>query len=103
MLCSHRHNPISRRDALAELCAGFGSIALAGILAREASADGGILASPHFRPRAKRVIFLFMHGGPSQVDTFDYKPLLARDNGKPLPFAKPRVQLRVISRPNRFL
>jgi hypothetical protein len=38
------------------------------------------------------VIFLFMHGGPSQVDTFDYKPLLQRDHGKPLPFAKPRVQ-----------
>jgi hypothetical protein len=37
------------------------------------------------------VIFLFMHGGPSQVDTFDYKPLLERDHGKPLPFAKPRV------------
>jgi hypothetical protein len=37
------------------------------------------------------VIFLFMHGGPSQVDTFDYKPLLERDHGKPLPFSKPRV------------
>ena len=50
-------------------------------------------APPHFPPRAKRVIFLFMHGGPSQVDTFDYKPLLERDDGKPLPFGqKPRVQ-----------
>ncbi|MEZ5977187.1 MAG: DUF1501 domain-containing protein [Planctomycetota bacterium] len=47
---------------------------------------------PHFAPRAKRVIFLFMHGGPSQIDTFDHKPLLRRDDGKPLPFAKPRVQ-----------
>ncbi len=92
MLCSHRHDPISRRDALGQLCAGFGSIALAGMLAQEAAAGGGVLAAPHFRPRAKRVIFLFMHGGPSQVDTFDYKPLLARDSGKPLPFAKPRVQ-----------
>jgi hypothetical protein len=63
-----------------------------GLLARDARATNGVLAAPHFRPRAKRVIFLFMHGGPSQVDTFDYKPLLARDNGKPLPFAKPRVQ-----------
>jgi hypothetical protein len=42
--------------------------------------------------RAKRVIFLFMHGGPSQIDTFDYKPLLERDDGKPLPFDKPRIQ-----------
>jgi hypothetical protein len=41
--------------------------------------------------RAKRIIFLFMHGGPSQVDTFDYKPLLERDHGQPLPFDKPRV------------
>ena len=46
---------------------------------------------PHFRPRAKRVIFVFLHGGPSQVDTFDHKPLLQRDHGKPLPFPKPRV------------
>ena len=92
MLCSHRHDPISRRDALTGLCAGFGSIALAGLLAQLAEANGGVLAAPHFKPRAKRVIFCFMHGGPSQVDTFDYKPLLARDAGKPLPFAKPRVQ-----------
>ena len=49
-------------------------------------------ALPHFPARAKRVIFLFMHGGPSQVDTFDHKPLLERDHGKPLPFAKPRVR-----------
>ena len=42
--------------------------------------------------RAKRIIFLLMSGGPSQVDTFDPKPLLDRDHGKPLPFAKPRVQ-----------
>ena len=47
---------------------------------------------PHFPARAKRVIFLFMKGGPSHVDTFDYKPRLQRDDGKPLPFAKPRVQ-----------
>jgi hypothetical protein len=44
-----------------------------------------------FTPRAKRVIFIFLHGGPSQVDTFDPKPLLDRDHGKPLPFAKPRI------------
>jgi hypothetical protein len=46
---------------------------------------------PHHRPTAQRVLVLFMHGGPSQVDIFDYKPLLQRDSGKPLPFAKPRV------------
>ncbi len=46
---------------------------------------------PHFPAKAKRVIFLFMHGGPSHVDTFDYKPDLIRDSGKPLPFPKPRI------------
>jgi hypothetical protein len=48
--------------------------------------------APHFPARAKRVIFLFMKGGPSHLDTFDYKPKLQQDHGKPLPFAKPRVQ-----------
>ena len=47
--------------------------------------------APHHRPTAQRMLVLFMHGGPSQVDTFDYKPLLQRDSGKPLPFPKPRV------------
>jgi len=81
---------------------GFGGLALAALLSEEARAEARSAAapgsadplasrSPHFAPRAKRVIFLFMHGGPSQVDTFDWKPLLERDHGKPLPFAKPRV------------
>jgi hypothetical protein len=46
---------------------------------------------PHFPPRAKRVIFLFMKGGPSHLDTFDPKPLLDRDDGKPYPGTRPRV------------
>src|SRR5438128_2697026 len=61
-------------------------------MARELSSGDPLAPKPpHYPARAKRVIFLFMHGGPSQVDTFDYKPLLERDDGKPLPFAKPRV------------
>ena len=90
---------LNRREWLSQSACGFGSLALAGMLAGhpgEARAVGAgpgqhLPAGPHFRPRAKRVIFLFMHGGPSQVDTFDYKPLLERDHGKPLPFNKPRV------------
>jgi len=85
---------ISRRDMLRDSSTGFGALALAGLLADDArSASGGPLSprQPHFRPKASRVIFLFMHGGPSHVDTFDYKPLLMRDDGKPLPFAKPRI------------
>jgi hypothetical protein len=79
------------------LCgAGFGMMALSALLGEEAMAakPGDPLAprKPHFPPKAKRVIFLFMHGGPSQVDTFDPKPLLTRDSGKPFPGAKPRVQ-----------
>ena len=86
--------PLSRREMLGNSAAGFASLALAGLLANEAQAarDNPLaVRPPHFLAKAKRVIFLFMHGGPSQVDTFDYKPLLARDHGKPLPFAKPRV------------
>src|SRR5439155_12752765 len=47
---------------------------------------------PHYRPRAKRVIFLYMPGGPSHVDLFDPKPRLNTDNGKPLPFEKPKLE-----------
>src|SRR5262249_59033753 len=61
---------------------------------------------PHFPARARRVIFLFMKGGPSHVDTFDYKPRLQRDHGKELPFAKPRVQFaktgKLLGSPWRF-
>ena len=89
----HQFTPVlTRRDMLRVSSAGFGSLALASLLADEAQAAGPLSPrTPHFPARAKRVIFLFMHGGPSQVDTFDYKPLLERDHGKPLPFSKPRV------------
>ncbi|MAV34280.1 MAG: sulfatase [Planctomycetaceae bacterium] len=90
----YRWTPVfNRRDMLRMSSAGFGMLAMAGIADGEARASANPLAErvPHFPSRAKRVIFLFMHGGPSQVDTFDYKPLLKRDSGKPLPFSKPRV------------
>ncbi len=81
---------MTRREMLRTSSAGFGGLALTAMLA-DASVNPLAPRDPHFAPKAKRVVFLFMHGGPSQVDTFDYKPLLKRDNGKPLPFAKPRV------------
>ena len=92
--CGDSHEPVllSRRDLLSRSAMGFGSLALLDLLQRETFAANSRVAGPHFAPRAKRVIFLFMHGGPSHVDTFDYKPLLQRDHGKPLPFDKPRVQ-----------
>jgi hypothetical protein len=84
----------SRRDFLRRSALGFGSLAFAGLAAENLAAQDPASRPAHLlgRARAKRVIFLFMHGGPSQVDTFDYKPLLDRDHGKPLPFAKPRIQ-----------
>src|SRR3954452_20651511 len=97
---SYLNRKLSRRELLRASSAGFGSVALAGLLGEQMRAAttaepgaGGPLSvkAPHFTAKAKRVIFLFMHGGPSQVDTFDHKPLLQRDHGKPLPFAKPRV------------
>src|SRR5579864_8441997 len=76
----------SRREILRRAGAGFGSLALSAILADEAGADNSLAARPpHFPGRARRVIFLFMPGGPSQVDTFDPKPRLTRDHGKPAP------------------
>lgn len=76
---------------------GLGGIAMAEMMSGKSVTAATSLADsdaalPHFPPRAKRVIFLFMHGGPSHVDTFDYKPQLAKHDGKPLPFDKPRIQ-----------
>jgi hypothetical protein len=93
---------LSRRDALRRIACGFGHLAFLGMLASEARSGERETASPganplapkppHFPARARRVIFLFMHGGVSHVDTFDPKPKLAEMNGKPLPFAKPAFE-----------
>ncbi len=78
----------NRRDILQTISCGFGYLAFSGMAAAAAQQErkqaGGPLApkQPHFQPRAKRVIFLCMRGGPSHVDTFDYKPNLTRDSGK---------------------
>ncbi|MGN6543553.1 MAG: DUF1501 domain-containing protein [Aureliella sp.] len=84
----------SRRSFLTQTGLGLGGVALADMLARDCGAaetaepahlDRGVLGKPHFTPRAKRVIYLFMSGGPSQLDLFDYKPLLNERNGEQLP------------------
>ena len=80
---------LTRRDMLRASANGFGLLALAGQLQ---ASNPLAVKLPHFAPKAKRVIFLFMHGGPSQVDTFDPKPLLKKHNGQPYPGQKPRVQ-----------
>ncbi len=84
-------NFISRREALDRICVGFGGIALNSLLQEHSSANSGI-HFPQQIARAKRIIFLFMHGGPSHVDLFDYKPKLYSEHGKPLPFPERSVQ-----------
>lgn len=84
---------VSRRQVLKTAGAGFGYLALAGMLGRNAPASAprppapGPLAAkePHFPAKAKRIIFLFMEGAMSQLDTFEYKPRLQRDDGRIAP------------------
>ena len=88
-----RHDAMSRREALCRCANGFGGMALLSMLARE-SASGAVRA-PHFAAKANSVIFLFMDGGPSQIDTFDPKPRLRADHGKPLPFKPPTTVFNI--------
>ncbi len=82
--------PLSRRGALRAAALGFGHLGLSGLLASEQQPSNPLAPrKPHFEPKAKRVIFLFMHGGPSSVDTFDPKERLTRDHGKALPMKRP--------------
>src|SRR5256714_10743749 len=92
----------SRRQWLARSGGAFGVLALADLLANESpppvvqdierATQPYAVRPPHHPARAKRVIFLYMPGGPSHVDLFDPKPRLLQDNGKPLPFEKPKLE-----------
>ena len=88
---------LSRRGTLKSLASGFGYLAFAG-LAQEAAAraattsESGLTPKPtHFAPRAKRVIFLCMNGGPSHVDLFDHKPMLAKNSGNEISKSGPKL------------
>ncbi len=93
----------SRRDFLRTTSCGFGSLALNAMLQQEAAASPAKTddASPlavkptHFTPSAKRIIFLFMSGGPSQMDLYDYKPQLAKGSGQSLPYKLPETEATV--------
>jgi hypothetical protein len=80
---------LTRRHFFSRLTMGLGGAALAhllpkpGLLGAEAAVPA--IPAPHFAPKAKRIIYLFMSGGPAQQDLFDYKPLLNQRNGEPLP------------------
>ncbi len=89
--------PVSRRSLLRSSACGFGSLAFSGLLSQVKGATPSVsqlnpLAArdPMHTPRAKRIIFIFMQGGPSHVDTFDYKPLLEKKNGAQLEFKDSR-------------
>jgi hypothetical protein len=105
-------NQPNRRQMLKTFANGFGMIGLASLLSHDSFAAPSMTANgwataladpsraanplaarpPMFPAKAKRVIFLFMSGGPSHVDTFDPKPTLAQYNGQPLPFEKPKLE-----------
>src|SRR5437879_4421341 len=89
--CQRYHSsPLSRRQMLTQAANGFGAVALSSMLAEhivqaapEAQPTNALTAKPtHFPAKAKHIIFLYMDGGPSQVDTFDPKPMLDKHNGK---------------------
>lgn len=85
----------TRRRLLARAGCGFGMLALSDLLAAnepDRASQPFAVRSPHHPPKAKRVVFLYMPGGPSHVDLLDEKPRLAVDNGKPLPFEKPKLE-----------
>ena len=84
---------MTRRQLLNRMGNGFAALGMAGMIGQQAARADDLrnlnpLApkKPHFAPKAKRVIFLFMNGGPSHVDTFDYKPALEKYHGQPLPY-----------------
>jgi Protein of unknown function (DUF1501) len=77
---------LTRRHFFGRSATGLGAAALGALLAREArGATSGLPGLPHFPPKAKRVIYLFQHGAPSQLDLFDYKPALTKRHGEDLP------------------
>lgn len=87
--------PISRRHILKQTALGFGTVAAATLFHESAQAESinaGLAAKPHYPAKAKNVIYLYMDGGPSQVDTFDPKERLTKDNGKPFPVKKEPTQ-----------
>jgi Protein of unknown function (DUF1501) len=96
----------SRREILRRAGGGFGALALSALLADEAAATAPaeplLPKAPEMRSTARRVIFLFMPGGPSQVDTFDPKPRLNRDHGKPAPKPYLGESRKLLASPWRF-
>jgi hypothetical protein len=87
---------MTRRDALRTMGSGFGMMAFSGLAGQTMSSSGSPLdpKSPHFPAKAKHVIFLFLNGGLSHVDTFDHKPMLDKYHGQPMPGGNPKTERR---------
>src|SRR5260370_35137706 len=85
---------MTRREALRQVGNGFGMVGLASLLGEQLQGSSNSLApkTPHFASKAKQVIFLFLNGGPSQVDTFDPKPALAKFHGAAMPGDYPKAK-----------
>jgi hypothetical protein len=82
---------LTRRTFLTQTATGLGAMALSTLLP-QANAAPGVIRTPHLPPRAKRVIYLYMAGGPSHLESFDYKPKLAELHGQPMPESYTRGQ-----------
>ena len=90
MHCHHQDKTYTRRDFLTRTSLSLGALSMASFLDpmglwAKSDPGKGILGQPHFAPKVKRVIYLFQSGAPSQLDLFDYKPLLNKMNGQDLP------------------
>src|SRR4051812_46735262 len=99
---------LSRRTLLKTTGSGFGYLAFAALAHEQAARASSEKTNPlapkkaHFMPRAKRVIFLCMEGAPSHVDTFDYKPKLTADDGKPAPRGRGGFGGKLLGSPFKF-
>jgi hypothetical protein len=109
----HCDDALTRRNFLTRGAAGLGGVALASLFNQRTLASPGVLNGLHHPARAKRVIYLFMSGGPSQMDLFDYKETLQREHGKDLPasvrgtqrltlFTRDQKSLSVAGSPYKF-
>ena len=96
-------NQVTRREMLLGSTAGFGYLAFSGLSAMAAKQSSPLAAKkPHFKPRAKHIIFLCMSGAPSHVDTFDYKPKLPSLNGQSMPRSRSRRFAKLLASPFKF-
>src|SRR5437868_6806832 len=94
----------TRRDFLTNAFGGFGALALTSLFAESSrGADPLAPPKPHYTPKAKSVIFLYMAGGPSHLDTFDPKPLLNKLNGQPRPAEFGEVKYQFVPKGAKLL